>query len=111
MQPSVSPTLICNQIGMGLTVINTMNSTTTTGNGYIRDGGRGGGGGASLSSPGGREYHGVGGRGRNCDNGGIKVRRKIVLRGITRGVVGRGYNNSPISLKYLVNLVIFVNGG
>ena len=54
MQPSVSPTLICNQIGMGLTVTNVMNRTTeTTGNGYIRYGGRGGGGGASFLSSGG----------------------------------------------------------
>ena len=52
-----------------------------------------------------------GGRGRNCDNGGIKVRSKIVLRGGKRGVVGSGYNNSPTSLRYLSNSVVFPNGG
>ena len=56
-----------------------------TRNGYIRDGGRGGGGRASLSSLGGWEDHGGGGRGRNYDNSGINVRRKRVLRGGTRG--------------------------
>ena len=89
LQTSVSPTLLYNQIVMGLQVKNVMNRTTTlTGNGYIRDGGRGGRGGASLSSPGGWEDHGGEGRGRNYDNGGMNVRSKILLRVGTGGVVG-----------------------
>ena len=84
MHTSVSPTLLFNQIGTGLTITNVMNRTTTTGNGYIRDGGRGGGGGSLLSYIGGWEDHGGGDRGRNYDNGGINVRRKRVLRGGTR---------------------------
>ena len=73
---------------MGLATKNVMNRTTkTTGNDYIRDGGRGGGGGgggASLSTSGGYEYHRGGGRVRNYDNCGIDVRRKRVLKGGVR---------------------------
>ena len=46
----ISLMLLCNYIGTGLTVKNSMNRTTTTGNGNIKDGRRGGGGGAPLSS-------------------------------------------------------------
>ena len=55
LQTLISPTLVCNQIGMGLAMKNAMNrKTETTGNGYIRDGGRGGGGGASFQCQGDR---------------------------------------------------------
>ena len=80
-------------------------------NGYIRNGGRGEGRGASLSLSGGWEDHGGGGRGRNYDNGGINIRRKILLRGGMRGGGIRGYSDSPTSLRYLFNSVIFVNRG
>ena len=81
---------------MGLTVINVMNrTTTTTVNGYIIYGGRGGREGASLSSSGGWEDHGGGGRGRNYDNGGINVKIKRVFRGGTRVGEGGGTMTAP----------------
>ena len=66
---------------------NAMNRTLTTGNVYIRDGGRGGGGGrvVSLSLPGRWEDYGGGVRVSNYGNSGINIRRKIVLRVGTRG--------------------------
>ena len=84
------------------------NRMTTTGNVYIRDGGRGGGGGASLSLSGGWEYHGGGSRGGNYVNSDINIRTKTVLR---IGARWGGYNNSPTSTIYLVNSVVFGNGG
>ena len=95
LQISVSPTLLCNHIGAGLTVTNVMNrKTTTTGNGNIINGRIGLGGGKSFSSSGGWEYHRGGGKDRNYENGGIHVRRKRVFRGGTRGG-GRGIQRQP----------------
>ena len=111
LQTLISPTLVCNQIDMGLAMKNVMNRTTkTTVNGYIRDGGRGGGGGwRHFQRQGDRNTTEEGGRGRNYDNCGIDVRRKILLKGGVRR--GGGYNDTPNSLIYLINLVVFSNGG
>ena len=85
--------------------------TTTTVNGYIIDGGRGGGGWASLSLSRGWEDHRGEGRGSNYGNVGINVIRKRVLRGGTREGGEGGYNDSPTSLRYPADSVVFTNGG